>query len=137
MEAGAYNVYAIVEFSNGESIKTDVKSFEITTGTSYTVTNTTVTGSIDEGTKISVEKTIVNNTSKEDATGVIIIAFYDANDNLTGVKTGDSKTLAPKVETKLNVEFESVPTNTAYAKILIWNSVNGALPLVRPDTLTK
>lgn len=137
MEAGVYSVYAVVEFSNGESVRTESKSFRIAVGTSYTVTNTTVTGSIDEGKKISVEKTIVNNTSKEDATGVIIIAFYDANDNLAGVKIGDSKTLAPKAETKLNVEFESVPANTAYAKILIWNSVNDALPLVRPDTLTK
>ncbi|MBE7052675.1 MAG: hypothetical protein E7391_00165 [Ruminococcaceae bacterium] len=131
---GEYNIKAVVTFTNDESVTTDVKTFSILAGKSYTVVSESVTGIIEAGKNISVTKTIRNNTSS-DKNGVIVIAFYGDRDVFLGARVGESKPILVSQNASLTVAFENIPEGVSYAKVFIWNNTNDVMPIVNTQII--
>lgn len=71
----------------------------------------------------------MKNTTANDKNYILIIAAYDSNDSLIGIKSTGAKTLLKETESASDTVSMPIPSNTSYYKAFVWENMKNITPL--------
>jgi len=136
LDEGTYEVYAVVDFEEGESVTTDAETITISGNASYTDMFSEKTGELKNGSVYNVVKKVKSNL-QNDVKAIAILGIYDNGGNLIKVvKSSETVIGAGRINTfKMNTgTLEDIPVG-AYAKVMVWSNFTDILPCVSGEIL--
>lgn len=126
LKEGTYSIKAKALYSDGDEKETLAKTFEITKGVSYPLSERQVGNYISNG-RLTVKETVKNNTANSKDM-VMIVALYDDSHNMIKAEKSSVQSVASGNEVTFTADIDKI-SGVAYAKVMIWDGYKNVLPL--------